>query len=506
MRRLAFIIFSSILFCLSLTSNAQQLDSSLRALLDEKLSEYFTVLEPESIQTKKTESDFLIEAATDSLVRQFVALRVYDHYLTSPVMGSEAVAIHIYDKWFQPGLVKMESDMDMLTARIFAEFNRQSQIGELAPELVMETMAGDTVRLFTRRSAYAEDGDRHSVLFFYDAGCARCKVESILLRSLLDSENYPIDFYAVYAGDNRQAWEEYVSRRFDVEAPDTKVVHLWDPSLDSDFQRKYGVVQTPRMFLIRPDGVIKGRGLDASALSQMLSEVFASPDLEYGSPETEEFFDNLMVAFSTSEGGPTPFDVSCAADYLASSSLHAGDTTLCRQMMGDFMYYLAPKTGEGVKEGLDYLIDEYVLGRDDIWKSQDDSLKVIGFAKVMDDLLSKAEPGTVISDIEVPADLLRKGKRPKSGEFRLSRLKGKSNLIVFYTEGCNVCDAEKAAVRSLVASDKNCQALFVNMDRIVMDDPALAGRLFDTFDLSVLPFIVETDRKGKIMHRYVTLQ
>ena len=174
--------------------------------------------------------------------------------------------------------------------------------------------------------------------------------------------------------------------------------------------------------------------------------------------------------------------------------------------MGDFMYYLAPKTGEGVKEGLDYLIDEYVLGRGDIWKSQDDSLKVIGFAKVMDDLLSKAEPGTVISDIEVPADLLRKGKRPKSGEFRLSRLKGKSNLIVFYTEGCHVCDAEKAAVRSLVASDKNCQALFVNMDRIVMDDPALAGRLFDIFDLSVLPFIVETDRKGKIMHRYITLQ
>ena len=240
MRRLAFIIFSSILFCLSLTSNAQQLDSSLRALLDEKLSEYFTVLEPESIQTKKTESDFLIEAATDSLVRQFVALRVYDHYLTSPVMGSEAVAIHIYDKWFQPGLVKMESDMDMLTARIFAEFNRQSQIGELAPELVMETMAGDTVRLFTRRSAYAEDGDRHSVLFFYDAGCARCKVESILLRSLLDSENYPIDFYAVYAGDNRQAWEEYVSRRFDVEAPDTKVVHLWSGADSENVPDKTG--------------------------------------------------------------------------------------------------------------------------------------------------------------------------------------------------------------------------------------------------------------------------
>jgi hypothetical protein len=49
----------------------------------------------------------MIEAATDSLVRQAVALRVYDHYLGSPVMGTEAVAIHIYDKWFKTGKISI---------------------------------------------------------------------------------------------------------------------------------------------------------------------------------------------------------------------------------------------------------------------------------------------------------------------------------------------------------------------------------------------------------------
>ena len=60
-----------------------------------------------------------------------------------------------------------------------------------------------------------------------------------------------------------------------------------------------------------------------------------------------------------------------------------------RQMTGDLLYYLSAKRGEAFKEGMDYLIDNYILGRNDVWKSQDDSLKVTGMAMVMDDLLSK---------------------------------------------------------------------------------------------------------------------
>ena len=47
--------------------------------------------------------------------------------------------------------------------------------------------------------------------------------------------------------------------------------------------------------------------------------------------------------------------------------------------------------------------------------------------------------------------------------------------------------------------------LLVNVDEIVTSDPSLASRIFDRFDLSSLPFIIETDRKGKILHRYMTL-
>lgn len=504
--RILVCLISFLLFAGMSSLHARQLDSSVMAALDSRLAEYVESLKYEGIDTQKAECDFLIDSSSDSLIRQFIALRLYDHYLGSPVMGTEAVAIHIFDRWFQPGLISMGSDLDLLNARIFADFNRQSLVGEKAPSLVMETMDGDTVRLFSRKGRYAEKGDRHSILFFYDAGCIKCRMESILLRNLLETEDYPVDFYAVYAGDDRQAWTSYVAERLDIEVNQTGIFHLWDPTLDSDFQRKYGVVQTPRMLLVGPDQIIKGRGLDVSALSQMLHDIFSAPDLEYGAPSTEPYFDYLLSSAVGGKGILTKEDVSAVADRLASAWLQAGDTTMCRQMLGDFLYYLAPKTGEGIKEGLHYVIDEYVLGRNDIWKTKGDSLKVIGFAQIMDDLLSKAECGSRIMDFKVPGDLIRHGKKIKAGDFKLRRLKGEKNIIIFYTEGCHICDSEKAAVRELVAGDRRYRALFVNIDYIADSDPVLAESLFDSFDLSTLPYILMTDRKGYIVGRYMTLQ
>ena len=498
MKRL--IIILAAFLAAAVISSAQQLDSAKRVLLDEKLAEYTAAIEREGVQAQKEECDFLIGSSTDSLVRQYVALRLYDHYMSSKVMGAEAVAIHIFDTWFLPGKVSMGDDMDLMTARVYAEFNRQSQIGMQAPELTMEAMGGDIVTLFPSGDNVK---DRHSVLFFYDTDCAKCKMESILLSHLLEEEDYPIDFYAIYTGDNRESWEAYVAERFDFPTGRTKVTHLWDPTLDSDFQRKYGILQTPRMYLIRPDQVIKGRGLDTYALAMMLNEILAHPDLDYGNPQMDPLFDNLL-AHSTETG------VKAAADYLAQSQLHAGDTTMCRQLLGDFLYYLAPKTGQAMKEGTKYLIDEYILGRNDIWNTADDSLKVVGFAEIMNDLLSKSMPGSRIADIKVPGELLTAAKSAKK-TMNLRKLKGESNIIIFHTNGCNICAAEIAAARNIISQldrkQKNKIKVFlVNVDDIMASDPALASKLFDSFDLSSLPFIISIDKKGIIDSRYVTLR
>ena len=488
----------SLLLLFSVSGAAQQLDSAKREALEAKLAEYFEALKYENLDVQKEEADFLIESTSDSLVRQFVACTVYDHFIDSPVMGSEAVAVHVFDRWFAPGKVKMSNGMDLLNARIFADFNRQSLIGEKAPEIVMESVDGTHVELFTE----ADKSGRYRVLFFYDADCAKCKLESIMLSNVLETEDFPIDFVAIYAGDNRQKWESYVADRLSFDVSKTKVMHLWDPALDSDFQRKYGVLQTPRMFLVRPDGVIIGRGLDTQALSMMLHDIFDEVQLEYGSKESETMFAEILEG--TGER-PEKADVISLADYIESATLHKGDTVMFRQLTGDLLYYLAGRQGEGYKEGLKHVLDSMILTDNHVWRTHDDSLKVVGFAEMMNDLLLKALPGTRLKSIKVPGDRLTAGKS-KFGRFNLRKIGGDRNLILFYTEDCNICKAEKTAAAALVSADPKARVLMVNVDKITASDPALADRLFETFDLSSLPFIIETDRKGKILRRYITLQ
>ena len=486
------ILFVSLLLAFSLS--AQQADSDRLAVLGLKLNEYYEALKHESLDVQIQECDFLIESSTDSVVRQFVALDIYRHYVTSPVMGAENVAVHLFDKWFRTGEVKMKSNEDFMAAQVFAEFNRRSLIGMKAPELTMEAMDGSIVNLYDRN----DQSGVFRILYFYDTECLQCMVETLLLKNLFSVKNYPVEVYAVYTGDDREAWVRYAAEKLKVSG----AVHLWDPELESDFQRKYGVVKTPRIFLIGPDGVILGRGLDVKALESLLEGLFAEKILNYGSRESEELFDGI---FSVSDGRPSVQEVKGIADYIHDRTLGNSDTLMFRQMSGDYLYYLAARSGEGFREGLQYHIDSNILSQDKVWTSADDSLKVIGFAEMMKDLLSRAVPGSHVPDITVPGELYTK-RGVKERKVKLGRIGGRKNIILFHTVGCEVCAAEKESALNLLKEDRKTRVLMVNVDTIMEKDSALASRLMDSFDLSSLPFIMITDSKGVIQRRYVSLQ
>ena len=472
-------------FCFS-----QNADSLARAALGERLQEYYKAIERESLDVQAGECDFLIESTTDSLLRQFVAVDIFEHYKDSPLMGSENIAVYVYDKWFDSGKIKMKSEAERIAAKVYAEFNRQSLIGKKAPMIAMESLDGTQTNIYGPE----DTSRRYRIMYFYDTDCSKCKLETILLKNLMAAKDYPVDLYAIYVGSDRDAWVKYIDERLTVPSAD----HFWDPSFESDFQRKYGVLQTPRMFLIGPDGVIVGRGLDAAALETLLDLRFAEKKLEYGGPESEALFDGI---FAVSEGKPTVGEVKGIADYIYDRTVARGDTLMFRQMAGDYLYYLASRSGEGYKEGLKYHIEKNVTGQNSVWRSADDSLKVVGFAQIMSDLLAKAVPGSKISSIKVPGKLYTFSKE-KAVKIRLDKIGRKLNTIIFYTEGCEVCAAEKKIALAGI-TDKKTAVLMVNMDELFDADPSLASKLMDSFDLSSLPFIIQTDSSGTILRRYI---
>ena len=118
--------------------------------------------------------------------------------------------------------------------------------------------------------------------------------------------------------------------------------------------------------------------------------------------------------------------------------------------------------------------------------------------------MSKSPKGSRIADLKVPGEMLS-GNKSRKGTFRLSKLKGKENVILFFTEGCEVCKAEKAMAVELTENSA-VKVLMVNVDEVLASDPAMAEKLFNTFDLSSLPHLIVTDRKGTILRRYISLK
>ena len=239
----------------------QPQDSLVFARLDAMLQRYTEAISMESLDVKKAESDFLIGSTSDSLTTQHIALWLYDHYKDSPVMGEEAVAIHLWDNWFKPGTVKMRSEFERFDAELFANFNRATLLGEKAPAVTMQKPCGGKIVI-------PQEGS-YSILFFFDTSCGKCKLEAQLIPQVLEKITFPTRFYAVYCGHDKNEWRMFRCS-FRVRNRNVKIVHCWDPEIESDYLRLYGVMSTPRLYITDTDGEILGRRLEIESLDEII--------------------------------------------------------------------------------------------------------------------------------------------------------------------------------------------------------------------------------------------
>ena len=253
MRRFILILFAFFTASLLNAQNYYQLDSLMEV--------YVRSMQPEGTETKLEEVDYMISASKDSLTRQHIALKLFDYYKASPLMGEEEIAVHIYDNWFANGRIKMRSEFDEMDAKLFADFNRSSLIGMDASLITLRKPCGGRVTI-------PEKG-KNSLIWFYDTACSKCQVEAKVLPGILDKEaKVPFTFYAVYSGQDGNAWKKF-RKTFKISNRSIKVVHLWDPGIESDYLRLYGVISTPKMYYVEPRGTIMGRRLEVESLPQI---------------------------------------------------------------------------------------------------------------------------------------------------------------------------------------------------------------------------------------------
>lgn len=257
MRRLLAI---SIALFLGLGLHAQQ--DPTAALLDSLVMRYVTAIQPESVETKQGECDFLIGSVRDSLMRRQIAVSLFNYYREAPVMGDEAVAIYVFDKWFATGRMSFPGEFEKLDAEMFCNMNRNTLLGMDAPVLSARKPCGGRIKVPAKGGT--------TILWFYDTACSKCRVEAKVLPAVLEkSVDFPVTLVAFYSGQSRKDWREF-RRNFKVDNRNLKIVHCWDPEVGSDYLRLYGVISTPKMYMVAPEGSIIGRRLEVESLQQLM--------------------------------------------------------------------------------------------------------------------------------------------------------------------------------------------------------------------------------------------
>lgn len=477
------------LFLLSPFANAQNEKSEEMFASTKTYLEAMSIFPIDSIISA---SDRLISVMSNKEDSTRMAGTIFDYYSTCPVMGTEAVAVHIADNYFLNGKLKWPSEDSYPGLFAFAEFNRASLLGKSAPELRLISIDSSYVDVRAVRSPL-------KLLYFYEDGCSSCAIQTPQIADLL--KNYtgscPIAFFAIYTQSSREQWEQYVKAHFSIiDNPNVQVFHLWDPELDSDFQRKYGVLTTPATFLLNSENTIIGRKLDSRAVAKLLGS-------------KDDYRSSLLLLFEnlTNHMGLGPESAKEIAEVFMERSKNDLDNLRCI-LYELFQFYrnlpIYDSQLSAAMIGKDYIVNNPLS-----WASETvDEVKWV---------LSKMEQNPVGS--KATDEYL-----PNNKGIKKRMLAGRSDytILLFNIAYCQDCQIireyladmgpllkqKKAKVVSVyMSADREFWETFVTINKkwthLIDDDPS--SQLRQDYDLSIVPRLYLLDKNKTIIAKDLSI-
>ena len=447
---------------------------------------------------------FIMTGKSDEEIAR-IAYYIYRYYRESRIMGYDEIAIYVADNYFLNGKYKLPDEETRLEMRLFADANRRSLIGMRAPVLTMQDPAGNDV-------SFPEGEQDYYILYFYDDECPGCQRMTPTLMQYLSRSDEDINFtvYMVYTQDDRERWMDYVAKVIHpFNLPDNvTLVNLWDPEMSSDFLTAYGVISTPKLFLVDRNGVIIGRELTPTALSQVVelneSQMTATEELfeqiflpMANTADTTEIVETIDMFFEDSKDNPDFF----------------------HEIFYELYQYLKSSPSYTLQQGAAYLANKYIAGMPELWETVEFTNKGVSHGSVI-----RADYRSVKEFIDQTAlAVLMFYRNPldkQATDLTLRTLKNKKQsiydlrarytVLYFYDMNCALCSAVSDAIdkiqRRYDASDVCVAAIYTGKDNkwkryvkesdrawIDLWDRKRESGMFDKYDLMDVPAIYLLD-------------
>lgn len=230
-------------------------------IIETRLTRYFNQLVTPVPDSVIVESDKLIaKTKNDKESFKFVLWWLTKTYEASPIMGMDAVFVHLVEKYYVPGKAYWisEEQKDKIIQRAYAI--APNLIGQRAAALALTDTAGKPKSLYDVKSKY-------TVLVFWDPTCGHCITEIPKMDSAYKAswKKKGVTMFGVKTEGTQAEWTKFIK--------DKNLagwIHVWDPGYKSNYRKFYDVYSTPLVYLLDENKKILAKRLGVEQLEEFL--------------------------------------------------------------------------------------------------------------------------------------------------------------------------------------------------------------------------------------------
>lgn len=230
-------------------------------ILEARLDRYFKQLVAPVPDSVILEADKIVaKTRKDKESFKFVVWWLTHTYETSPVMGMDAVFVHLVEKYYVTGEAFWLSDelRDKIISRAYTI--APNLIGQQAAPLELKDTSARKTSLYDIKSKY-------TVIVFWDPTCGHCVTEVPKLDSAWKAswKDKGVTMLGVRTDGTREEWTKFIR--------DNKMtgwVHAWDPEYKTNYRKFYDVYATPVVYLLDERKKILAKRLGVSQLDEFL--------------------------------------------------------------------------------------------------------------------------------------------------------------------------------------------------------------------------------------------
>ena len=226
-----------------------------------KLETWFNkVLYPAYDSVKPYVYQFIEDVKPNKRLFQFATSFFLNSSINSNIMGMDALFVDIARDYYLSGEAFWATDKSMKAIRENVLFIQDNLIGEIAPDLTLESFDGEFINLHQIES-------KLTVVLIYEPNCSHCKVfvPEFYKEVYLPNKDKGLTVYAIYSMDNKNEWTEFLAKHdmFDW-------INVWDPKHTSRFKIKYDARKTPGVYLLDKDKKIIGKKMTVKQLKEII--------------------------------------------------------------------------------------------------------------------------------------------------------------------------------------------------------------------------------------------